>query len=296
MTTSGIILVFLSALCHTSWNILSKLSDADPMSFLTKALLYSAVIYFPLFILFQFYITYTPVYMICVSASGVFAGIYFFSLAKAYETGDISIAYPVARSFPILVLAWAGLLLDEIPSPTGVIGICLIISGCFLLPVKKFKFGKDGFSIKNYLNVSCLWAFSAAIFTSFYSLTDKYASIENTVDPMSLSSIMTKINYVYLQNLISLLIIFLILNFKKYKFKEVKKVRVAFAGFIFLISYSLILVAFVENKTAYVVSFRQLSIVLTAILSMILIEKRFSKMRLTGVIVIFAGVVLIAFS
>ena len=67
------------------------------------------------------------------------------------------------------------------------------------------------------------------------------------------------------------------------------------SGVLFLISYTLILIAFVDNNTAYVVSFRQLSIVLTAILSMIFIEKRFSKIRLAGVIAVFAGVIIVAF-
>jgi len=296
MTTLGIVLVLFSALCHTCWNTLSKLSNADPMTFLTKALLYSSVMYFPFFVWMQFYVDYTPVYTICVLISGGICGVYFFSLAKAYEHGDISIAYPVARSFPILVVAWGGLFLDEVPSITGVLGIILIIVGCFILPIKKFKFGKDGFFIKNYLNISCFWALIAALSTSFFSLIDKYAAIENKVDPMSFNSILTKVNYVYLQNLISFIIIILILKVKNYQFKKVKKPRVAFAGFIFLISYALIMVAFVENKTAYVVSFRQLSIVLTAVLSMLLIEKRFSKMRLLGAVVIFIGVVIVAFS
>ena len=289
-------MVFFSALCHTSWNILSKLNNADPMSFLTKALFYSALLYFPLFVFMQFHVVYTITYTLCFLASGLFVGIYFFSLAKAYETGDISTAYPVARSFPILVLAWAGLFLDEVPSFTGLIGISFIISGCFLLPIKKFKFGKDGFSLKNYMNASSFWAFLAALFTSFYSLVDKYATIENHPGLSHFESILQKVNYVYLQNFISLLVVVVILKSRKYDYEKVGRGAVVFAGLIFLVSYTLILVAFMENKTAYVVSFRQLSIVLTAILSMLFIEKRFSKMRLGGAVIIFTGVVLVAFS
>lgn len=296
MTTFGIVLVFFSALCHTCWNTLSKLHNADPMSFLTKALFYTTVIYFPLFFVLQFYVTYTFVYLVCVIASGICCGFYFFSLAKAYETGDISMAYPVARSFPILVLAWAGLFLDEVPSATGMIGISLIVGGCFLLPLKKFKFGEGGFSVRNYCHASTFWALLAALFTSFYSMADKYAAIENVASSSSLESIVMKVNYVYLQDFISLIIVFIILKLKKYQLKKVGRGRVVLAGVLFLISYTLILLAFVDNKAAYVVSFRQLSIVLTAVLSMIFIEKKFSKMRFVGVCVIFSGVVLVAFS
>ena len=296
MTHLGIILVFFSALCHTGWNTLSKLNQTDPMTFLTKALLYSAVMYFPLFVYLQFRVTYTPTYLICLAVSGLCGGAYFFCLAKAYETGDISTAYPVARSFPILVLAWAGLFLDEIPSFSGVVGIALIILGCFLLPIKKLKFGKGGISLKNYMNASSFWALLAALFTSFYSLTDKYAAIEHRAGLSVLDSILLKINYVYLQNAISLVLVFSILKFKKYEYGRVDRRMVAIAGFIFLVSYALVLIAFVDNKTAYVVSFRQLSIVLTAVLSMLFIERKFSKTRFLGALIIFIGVLIIAFS
>jgi drug/metabolite transporter (DMT)-like permease len=50
------------------------------------------------------------------------------------------------------------------------------------------------------------------------------------------------------------------------------------------------------SDRAFVVYFRQVSFFLTAVLTMFFIQKRFSKMRFAGAVVIFAGVVLVAFS
>lgn len=65
------------------------------------------------------------------------------------------------------------------------------------------------------------------------------------------------------------------------------------AGLILLISYSLIVVALTTDPVAYVVSFRQLSILITALLSMIWIERQVPRVRLVAVGVIFVGVVLV---
>jgi len=292
MNTQGLILVLLSACCHASWNVLTKLSNADPPSFLTKALAYSGIVYLPFFIYFQFYVNYNWLYWACAVGSGLCAGIYFFALGKAYTHGHISVAYPVARSFPILVLAWAGLLFREIPSVLAITGIALIIAGCFVLPLKRFCLGEGGFALKNYLNWSCFWAAIAAVFTSFYSIIDKYAAV-NACSPDSRIAIIEKINYVYLLDLVALLVIWSGLKFSGFKFKPTSNRRTIIAGIIFLVSYSLILVAFTTNPAAYVVSIRQLSIVIGAVVSMFFIEKQFSTPRLIGVLLIFAGIILV---
>ena len=43
----------------------------------------------------------------------VFAAIYFFGLAGAYRTGEMSVAYPLARSLPVLLVPAASLALGR---------------------------------------------------------------------------------------------------------------------------------------------------------------------------------------
>ena len=295
MTLEGIILVLLSAILHASWNFLSKCTEADPVSFMTEALIYSAICYLPLFIVLQFFMKYDMVYVICVVSSGICCGFYFYALGKAYLHGHVSVAYPVARSFPLLVLVWSGLFLGEVPSMTGGIGVFCVIAGCFILPLKKFCLGEEGFVLKHYLNRSCFWALLSAVFTSIYSMIDKYSTVR-PADGGLVVSIIQKVNYVYIQNTISLIVLLAIFAFTGFKIVQVRRKRVLWSGLVFLVSYALIMMAFVGNQTSYVVSLRQFSIVITAVLSMWFIEKDFSVPRLVGVVIIFGGVILIGIS
>lgn len=295
MTLLGIVLVLLSSCCHATWNLLSK-SDGDPISFLLRALYYSALVYFPLFAVGQFYVEYSRVYVCCVVSSGFLTGLYFFTLGKAYFHGHMSVAYPIARTFPILVVTWAGLFFDTVPSAQGFAGIGLIVGGCFLLPMRKFAAGPDGFSLGNFRNWSCFWAVITALLTSLFSVIDKFAASEVTYSSAGVG-FASKINYVYIQNAVAWLTVMLVTKLTRLPLKaHIKKRRAIPAGAIFLVSYSLIVIALTSDPVAYVVSFRQMSIVITAVLSMIYIERDFSLPRLVGIVVIFAGVVLVGLS
>ena len=159
--------------------------------------------------------------------------------------------------------------------------------------MKKWSIGKEGFTITNYINRSCFWALLCALYTSGYSIIDKYVS-KNVLEQLPcVQATLMRINYVYLQNTISLAVIYILLKWSRHSIKKTSTKYTLFCGIIFLISYVLIMFAFVENQTTYVVSFRQISIVFTVILSMLFIEKRFFPLRLAGAIVIFCGVILV---
>ncbi len=291
MDIYGIVLVFLSAVCHASWNILSK-GSPRPMAFLYKALKYSAICYLPLFILIQFYISRPLPYVLCILGSGIFTGGYFFCLGMAYIHGHLSVAYPLARALPILMIAGVGMAFHEFPSTRGLSGMILISAGCLLLPLKRWR-GDDGFSFDHYFNKACLWAVLSAVFTAGYSMVDKFGA-GYAPNGSGLENILGKINYVYLQNLISFIILGAVIRYMKIETDNTSfKKQAVISGIIFLISYSLIMLALVSNPVAYVVSFRQFSIVIGAAASMLFLEKEFYLIRLLAVGVIFAGVVLV---
>jgi len=291
MNPSGIVLVLMSAICHAGWNILSK-GAPRPLAFMYKALKYSALCYLPLFVFMQFYISYPLPYVLCFLLSGILTGGYFFCLGMAYIHGHLSVAYPLARALPILMIAVNGMALGEIPSLRGLTGMVLITIGCLLLPLKHWR-GKDGFSLAHYFNRACLWALLSAIFTAGYSLIDKIGA-GYAPDGSRIENIMGKINYVYLQNLISFFILAGVIRLFKIETDNSSYRRKAvFSGLTFLVSYSLIMLALQANPVAYVVSFRQISIIIGAVVSMVLIEKEFYKGRLAAVGIIFMGVILV---
>ena len=291
MSLSAILLVFLSALCHSAWNLLAK-SSGGPIAFMRQALRFSALCYAPLFLIFLFLVDYSPLYLACIAGSGLAVGLFLFCLSKAYQYGQVSVAYPIARSFPILVVTWVLCLWGVTPSAIGLLGILLIVGGCFVLPMAHFTFGPEGFSIVNYLNRSCFWALLAALATSIFAVIDKYAAVQMPTSPTDLA-IYSRVNYVYLQNLVALLVMETCTLGLKQPYPAAHRYRALFAGLIFLLSYSLIVMALTSDPVSYVVSFRQVSILITALISMFWIERQMSAPRLVGVATIFIGVVLV---
>lgn len=291
MSWQGILLVSLSALCHAAWNLLSKASQG-PTAFTRQALRWSAICYAPLFLLITPWAFSSARYLACVISSGIFVGLFFFSLSKAYQYGQVSVAYPIARSFPILVVTWVAILWGQLPSPMGMGGILLIIAGCFVLPLNRFAFAPDGFALRNYLNRSCAWALIAALFTSIFAVVDKVAASE--LPTLSLSETLASgVAYVYLQNLVALLVMEAATLKLKQPHPAEERPRAIAAGLIFLASYSLILLALIREPVAYVVSFRQVSIVIAALVSLVWLEKTRPLPRLAGIVLIFTGVLFV---
>ncbi len=67
---------------------------------------------------------------------------YFYLLGRAYQHGDLSVVYPMARGIvPVLVSLWAWLLLGEVLPFAVWCGIALIISGILLSSWKVLRSG-----------------------------------------------------------------------------------------------------------------------------------------------------------
>ena len=117
MTTSAILLVLLSAAIHVGWNYLTK-SSGDPAVFsLLKGTTMAAVAVAGLAMLPLS--TLPAALWSFVLISGLLHGIYILALSKAYESGDISYVYPIARSAPALVPVAAFLIIGETISMRG---------------------------------------------------------------------------------------------------------------------------------------------------------------------------------
>jgi drug/metabolite transporter (DMT)-like permease len=291
MTLLAIILVFISAILHASWNVYSK-AYGNPLSFMFWALVWSSIVYVPLFIAACIFTPFSPLVWCLSILSGLLCSIYFLALGSAYKDGLVSVAYPIARAFPILVVTWAGTFLGEHPSAHGLFGIILVVTGCFFLPFREFKAGTMKGLWKSYATKSAFWALVAALVTSIYSIIDKSAAMHLSGPTYGLS-MLGKLNYVYVQNLVSLIGLWAIVRFRKLPMDSVPRAHAIIFGIIFLVSYGLVMLALATDSVAYVVAFRQISIVIATIASMVFSEKFFSWPRFVGVLQIFAGVVLV---
>lgn len=118
-------LVVLSALLHASWNLLMK-SSTDRLVAAWVQVTAGALVFAPVLVWGGF-----PTDRIwSVVASAVIHLGYGLTLVAAYERGDLSLVYPIARGVsPVLITVGAALLLDDVPGAVGMAGVSLIAVG-----------------------------------------------------------------------------------------------------------------------------------------------------------------------
>ena len=237
-----------------------------------------------------------PVWMFVV-ISGFFLAAYMEALAGAYRSGDISIAYPLARALPVIFVFWITQFLGK-GNPLGgwfVLGVILIVGGCIVLPMKVFR----EFRILNYKNLCVLLAILAAVGISGYTVTDDIALRhlrELVGNPIGL--VEGTLIYMVLEGIACSLwqSLFVFLRSReRANLREVLryyKALAAITGIGIYLTYGLVLMAmnFVTN-VSYVAAFRQLSIPLGASFGIVLLNEPRYYPKIIGVTMIFIGLI-----
>jgi drug/metabolite transporter (DMT)-like permease len=133
MPLAAIGLVLTSCALHAYWNLLYKRAG-DKLAFTALFLLVTPLLYLPMFAALIGKAVIPALGWLCILSTGVVYFGYFVGLSRAYEQGDLSVVYPLARSVgPALTLLWGVLLLGERPTGAGVGGIVLILCGVVLI-------------------------------------------------------------------------------------------------------------------------------------------------------------------
>jgi len=173
MTTIAIVLLIISAFTHAGWNFISKKEHPTPAFYLVANII-GVICILPILFYYTHFLHFVPasVWLIVV-ISGFFLASYMGALAGAYRAGDISIAYPLTRSLPVILVFLLTLMMNT-DQPTGgwfLVGIILVVAGCITLPLKAF----GDFHFSNYNNLCCLLAVLAALGVTGYTVADDMA-------------------------------------------------------------------------------------------------------------------------
>src|ERR1700686_2842269 len=126
MTLLAIGLLLIAAALHATWNLFVKRAK-EKQVMIWLALIAGVLCYLPIVLL-------NPLDVISIwpflVSSAIVEAIYYIVLIRAYENGDFSLVYPMARgTAPALLAVWATLFLGERPTLFGVIGISLLVLG-----------------------------------------------------------------------------------------------------------------------------------------------------------------------
>ena len=288
MSSFVILIVLLSTFMHAGWNLLARFNHAE------RAFYYKMLV----LTLFAGFIpavwteinTRSMTYLAwwCVLGSGICAALYLFFLARAYESSDFTVVYPVARALPVIFVALIDVARGRPLTLYGWLGILFVASGVILVPQRSFR----DIRLQNYMTKASLWMLLAAMGTVGYTFLDKVAA--ETVQQSSATA--ARYGYFYFAISFFPYVGFMKLSRDAEKRDNPKDWKLAIPAALFGFgAYWLILWAYqLSPYASYIVAFRQFSIVIGAIFAFMIFKEQGVVVRLAGASLIVTGLILIA--
>ena len=127
-----VLLCLLAAGMHATWNVLLK-GSPDPLPSATRAVVGSALLLAPA-VLGVWLLAGRPGLpagaWLVVMASAAAELVYFVFLSRAYQAGDLSVVYPIARGTgPVVAVTGGLLILGERLSALELVGVFVLLAG-----------------------------------------------------------------------------------------------------------------------------------------------------------------------
>ncbi len=279
MNSAAFSLIMLSAVMHATWNFYTKKAAANKIATLWLGWLIAGMTSLPFAIYLTDFSTISLIWIPYIILTAIIHALYLLLLGHSYSIGEMSLIYPMARGFGILVTVLFVLStgMDTI-SDRGFFGICLLATGILLVAVKRIRDLEKRAAMKAALMVG--------LCVSCYSIVDKM-SIEHIPPIFYISIMFTTTTLILIPIMRGRLQAQALVVFHKHKIYS------AMIGYVSMLTYLLILFALQSSPTSYVVALREVSIVFGAILGMWVLKEESNKRKLIGIIVILAGAVII---
>lgn len=277
---------------HATWNALSKRAAGVPGLFLSAGSV-SAVAAAPLLLALWPRTDMPAKVWCCLAISGPAVGIYLVALERAYQTGEMTFVYPLARSLPVLMLLTAEMSMGIAHSTLGLVGPTLILAGSAVLPLGQ-KHRRVGAYARVFRTPAMLWAVLAALGTVAYSVSDKIA-----MQHLKGSGLSAIVWYTMAEFAVATAVLWLAecrdLTRVYWQTIQARWPMLLLIGVLIEWAYLPILLALQNNNVSYVVACRQFSIVLGTGLGLTWLgEKEAVLGRVLGSLTITAGIVLTA--
>ncbi len=283
MTDTAIALVLLSALLHALWNYFNKGSSDRWAFFLGQGVL-MVVLYVPAFLWYSRSASIDAAGWSCLLASAATHAAYAVYLLKAYDAGDLSVAYPLSRTAPLLVAAWDMVMVRGQLTAGGVAGAVLAGLGALTLqlPAVRSRGGR---------------AVLADRVTRYALLTALMIAAFTIIDKQGVQHVHPFI-YLYLTAVGEFSLVAIRLGRPALR-RVATELRgngraVLFTAIVAPFSYLLILWVLTTAPASYVLGLRQTSIVFGVLLGHLLLGEGETRYRLAGAAIIAMGGFLIA--
>jgi drug/metabolite transporter (DMT)-like permease len=131
-----VILAIIGAISNAAYYIIIKnhIADRDPRILTALGMFISGILLL-LTSTAQGFPPIGPEYYSAVIISGILNIIGLSLIFRAMESSDLSLSMPMLSFTPVFLIGTSYLLLHEVPSAAGVAGICIIVSGSYVLNI-----------------------------------------------------------------------------------------------------------------------------------------------------------------
>lgn len=219
-----------------------------------------------------------------LAASVIVHFAYFVLVAAAYRKGQLSFVYPIMRgSAPVVSAAVAALLLNEMPSAGGWLGVLLICCGVVLLAT-------DSWRARSFQAASAVFALANAGVIVLYTLVDGVGA-RLSGHPVSYTGWM-----ILLTALSSTAIFITRDRLDTARYIRRFWLRGLLGGGCMLGSYSLALWAMTRAPIALVAALRETSVIFALVIAATILRERISPLRYASIFIVIAGALAIKIS
>jgi uncharacterized membrane protein len=219
------------------------------------------------------------------AASAALHVAYLALLARAYQGGRVSVVYPVSRgTAPVLVLVFGAAVLNEAPSTAAVMGVFAVAAGVFLVGV-----GRETSAMRKKLVQApardLVFGLAIALTIAAYTLVDA-EGVDHAQAPAYLFLLLAPSSVVYAGAL----------ALRGRNLRVELRPRAFLTGAFIVGAYGSVLAALRLADAAPVAAVRESSVVIAALLAAVFLHEGVDARRLSGALVVAAGVAAIAYS
>jgi drug/metabolite transporter (DMT)-like permease len=287
MSFFSLALVVFAAVIHATWNLLSKRAAPAGPTFVFAYNLVACVTYMPWvgWLIAHNDLALSLPVAGCIFLSAIIHLAYSLCLQRGYQVADLSIVYPVARGTgPTLSSIGAFILLGEMPSPQGVLGLLAVVAGIGFMSTQgdlsafRRPRGQDGVR----------WGLATGSLIASYTVIDGYGVKVLGIHPVLLD---------WVSNLLRFFMLAPLVLSNRARAKEAMKGRWLLAvgvGALSPLSYILVLSAIERGAPLSLVApAREISMMVAAMFGMLILREPVNAWRIIGCLILILGVVLL---
>jgi drug/metabolite transporter (DMT)-like permease len=287
MSLLPLTLVVLAAFIHATWNLLSKRAAAAGPTFVFAYNFVACVVYLPWMIWLLVYgqVTWNWPVAGCLVLSAIIHLAYSLCLQRGYQVADLSVVYPIARGTgPMLSSIGAFMLLREIPTTQGILGLLAVVAGIGFISTQgdlsafRKPRGLDGVR----------WGAATGSLIAGYTVVDGYGVKLLGIHPVVLDWVTNLLRFFMMAPVV-------MSNWDRAKQRMKGYWLLAIGvGALSPLSYILVLSAIeMGAPLSLVAPAREMSMMVGAMFGMLILGERVTAWRLVGCLILIAGVILL---